>query len=78
MRRRAAWVDLGAGEGGNILGCAMIHLHFSHGRAGLGVVLTSGWGDSTYTVMADTYLDEHGFTIIRAIRIQFTDMGESS
>ena len=53
-------------------------LHFSHGHAGLGVVLTSGWGDGTYTVMADTCLDEHGFTIIRAIKIQFTDMGESS
>jgi len=53
-------------------------LHFSHGHAGLGVVLTSGWGDSTYTVMADTCLDEHGFTIIRAISIQFTDMGKSA
>jgi hypothetical protein len=53
-------------------------LHFSHGHAGLGVVLTSGWGDGTYTVMADTCLDEDGFTIIQAIRIQFTGMGESS
>ena len=53
-------------------------LHFSHGHAGLGVVLTSGWGDGIYTFMADTCLDEHGFTIIRAIRIQYTDMGEAS
>jgi hypothetical protein len=53
-------------------------LHFSRGHTGLGVVLTSGWGDGTYTVMADTCLDERGFTIIRAISIQFTDMGESS
>jgi hypothetical protein len=53
-------------------------LHFSRGHAGLGVVLTSGWGDGTYTVMADTCLDEHGCTIIRAISIQFTDMSEPS
>ena len=33
----------------------------------------SGWGDGTYTVMADTFVDDHGHTIIREIRIQFTD-----
>jgi hypothetical protein len=48
-------------------------LHFSRGHAGLGVVLMSGWGDGTYTVMADTFVDDHGFTIISEIRIQFTD-----
>jgi len=48
-------------------------LHFSCGHAGLGIVLMSGWGDGTYTVMADTFVDEYGHTIIREIRIQFTD-----
>ena len=48
-------------------------LHFSRGHAGLGIVLMSGWGDGTYTVMADTFVDDHGYTIIREIRIQFTD-----
>ena len=48
-------------------------LHFSRGHAGLGIVLMSGWGDGTYTVMADTFVDDYGHTIIREIRIQFTD-----
>ena len=44
-------------------------LHFRRGHAGLGIVLMSGWGDGTYTVMADTFVDEQGFTIIRGIRL---------
>lgn len=48
-------------------------LHFRRGHAGLGIVLMSGWGDGTYTVMTDTFVDEQGFTIIRGIRLQFTD-----
>ena len=38
-------------------------LNYSRGHAGLGVVLVAGWGDGSYTVEADTFVDESGFTI---------------
>ncbi len=51
-------------------------LHYSRSHAGLGVVLISGWGDDTYTVEADTFVDDNGFTIIREVRIRFCELEE--
>lgn len=48
-------------------------LNYSRGHAGLGVVLVAGWGDGSYTVEADTFVDDNGFTIIREIRIRFAE-----
>lgn len=46
-------------------------LNFPAGHSGLGVVVSTGWGDGTYEVEAETFQDDDGFTRVRKITIQF-------
>ena len=46
-------------------------LNFDNGRAGLGVIVETGYGDGLYDVEIRTGVDDVGSNLVKALRIKF-------